>query len=60
MLCNPVSSVGYAVVVWKFFNGRIEEEELLLLSFFEDQYSQYREKVGVGIPFMRGSKQKAS
>ena len=60
MLCNPVCTVAYAIVTWLFFNGRIEEEEELLHHFFGEEYTQYKEKVGIGIPFIRGFKHKTS
>ena len=60
LVFNPVCSVGYAIVTWMFFRERIEEEEKLLLWFFGDEYSQYKEKVGTGIPFLPGYKHKTS
>ena len=60
LICNPVCSVGYALATWMFFRERIEEEEQLLHWFFGDEYSQYKEKVWIGIPFTPGYKHKTS
>lgn len=50
---NVVSLVGYAVVLWKFFERRIEGEEKLLVRFFGDEYESYRKRTRVGIPFIK-------
>ena len=60
LVCNPICTVGYAIVTWKFFNERIIDEEQLLIHFFGDDYTQYKERVGTGIPFMQGYKRKMS
>jgi len=49
---NPVCFVGYAVVLWRFFERRIGGEEELLVSFFGDEYVHYRKRTMVGIPFI--------
>lgn len=54
VLVNPVCFVAYAAVSFLFFRGRIYMEEYTLLHFFGDQYAEYREKVGTGIPGIRG------
>merc|ERR1711862_667253 len=41
VLGNPVCLVLYAMVAWKFFAGRIPQEERLLIQFFGDEYIQY-------------------
>lgn len=56
LLCNPVCFVGFVVATWKFFQERILDEELLLLQFFGQEYEDYRMKVGIGIPFIKGYK----
>lgn len=49
---NAVCTVGYAVVLWKFFSARIRGEERLLVGFFGEEYVRYRERSWVGIPFI--------
>ena len=63
-LANPLSTVIFMAVLWKFFSSRIRyvcgstladvsrQEELLLIKFFGDEYVDYRKKVGVWIPFI--------
>jgi protein-S-isoprenylcysteine O-methyltransferase len=50
---NAVCLVGYAVVLWKFFERRIEGEEELLVRFFGVEYESYRKRTMVGIPFIK-------
>lgn len=52
MLCNPLSTVAYALACYKFFSDRIEHEEQQLIKFFGDAYVQYRKRTFVGIPFI--------
>ncbi|SCU88718.1 LAMI_0D11100g1_1 [Lachancea mirantina] len=52
-LLNPCSFVLFTVVLWKFFNERIEFEEKYLVQFFGQQYLHYRARVPVGIPFIK-------
>ena len=52
LLCNPVCTVGFAVVCWRFFQRRIEYEERTLCGFFGRQYEEYVRRVWVGIPFL--------
>jgi protein-S-isoprenylcysteine O-methyltransferase len=52
MLCNPLSTIGFAVVVWKFFSSRIPYEEYFLRQFFGMQYVEYAEQVVSGVPFV--------
>lgn len=54
MLCNPVCILGYAVVSWRFFRERIEEEELSLIHFFAEDYVEYKKRVPTGLPFISG------
>lgn len=53
MLCNPVSTVGFAVVVWRFFADRIPYEEFFLRQFFGSQYEEYARQVPSGVPFVK-------
>jgi protein-S-isoprenylcysteine O-methyltransferase len=50
---NLVCLLAFGVVLWKFFSRRIEGEEELLVKFFGDDYSRYRRKTWVGIPFIK-------
>nr|AFK34748.1 unknown [Lotus japonicus] len=52
MLCNPISTIGFAVVVWNFFAKRIPYEEYFLRQFFGAQYEEYARKVVSGVPFV--------
>lgn len=53
LLClNLVSAVIFTIVLWKFFNNRIQLEEKLLIDFFGKDYKQFKQKVSVGIPFI--------
>ncbi|XP_070561159.1 protein-S-isoprenylcysteine O-methyltransferase-like [Ptychodera flava] len=54
LLCNPICLVAYTVASWQFFNERIEDEEILLLNFFGEEYIDYQKKVGTGLPWIRG------
>jgi len=53
-MINPVCVVAYALASWKFFKDRIYYEEITLLNFFGEDYISYQEKVGIGLPFIRG------
>ena len=52
MLCNPLCTVAFAYVSWRFFQDRIHAEEIALVHFFGEDYINYRKKVGTGIPFL--------
>lgn len=54
VLQNPMCTVLYAIVSWKFFHDRIFIEEISLLNFFGNDYVQYQKKVGTGLPFISG------
>ncbi|XP_057489247.1 protein-S-isoprenylcysteine O-methyltransferase B-like isoform X3 [Actinidia eriantha] len=53
MICNPVSMIGFAVVVWNFFARRIPYEEFFLRQFFGSEYDEYASRVPSGVPFVR-------
>ncbi|KAI3750143.1 hypothetical protein L2E82_20769 [Cichorium intybus] len=53
MLCNPVSSVGFTLVVWNFFHRRIPYEEYFLRQFFGVEYEEFAKRVPSGIPFVK-------
>ncbi|CAL1387630.1 unnamed protein product [Linum trigynum] len=53
MLCNPVSIVGFAAVVWRFFSKRIPYEEYYLRRFFGSDYLDYARRTPSGVPFVK-------
>ncbi|KAM0860333.1 hypothetical protein ACQ4PT_046618 [Festuca glaucescens] len=53
MLCNPVSTVAFALVLWRFFAKRIPYEEFFLRQFFGAQYEEYAQNVHSGLPFIK-------
>uniref|UniRef100_A0A803LEW5 Protein-S-isoprenylcysteine O-methyltransferase n=1 Tax=Chenopodium quinoa TaxID=63459 RepID=A0A803LEW5_CHEQI len=53
MLLNPICTLAFAVVVWKFFAGRIPYEEFFLRQFFDDEYEEYAQRVPSGVPFVK-------
>ncbi|KAJ5068954.1 protein-s-isoprenylcysteine o-methyltransferase [Anaeramoeba ignava] len=52
-LCNILSPIAFAIILWKFFNERIQDEELNLIKFFGDEYRKYRSKTPTYIPFIK-------
>jgi len=50
LLMNPISLIGYAVVLYRFFRDRISHEEKLLVDFFGNDYVEYRKTSKVYIP----------
>jgi protein-S-isoprenylcysteine O-methyltransferase len=54
LLCNPVCFIGYTTASWRFFRERVEEEELTLIAFFGQQYLNYQQRVGTGLPLVKG------
>lgn len=54
VLCNPVCGLIYSIVSWKFFDERVLMEEYMLLSFFGEQYRTYQQRVGTGLPGIKG------
>ncbi|XP_010493452.1 PREDICTED: protein-S-isoprenylcysteine O-methyltransferase A-like [Camelina sativa] len=53
MLCNPISTVMFTVVVWRFFAQRIPYEEHFLKQFFGVEYVEYAGNVASGVPFVK-------
>ncbi|KAL3502306.1 hypothetical protein ACH5RR_036755 [Cinchona calisaya] len=53
MLCNPISTIAFAIVVWRFFALRIPYEEYFLRQFFGSQYEDYARQVPSGVPFVK-------
>ncbi|EPS72987.1 hypothetical protein M569_01773, partial [Genlisea aurea] len=52
MLCNPISTLAFALVVWKFFQQRVPYEEFFLGQFFGSAYQDYSLRTASGIPFI--------
>ncbi|KAL8052599.1 hypothetical protein ABFX02_05G015500 [Erythranthe guttata] len=52
MLCNPFSTLAFALVVWGFFKRRIPYEEFFLRQFFGSEYEVYARRTWSGIPFI--------
>jgi protein-S-isoprenylcysteine O-methyltransferase len=50
LCCNLICSFGFAYVLWRFFSDRISDEEPLLISFFGEEYLEYKKKVPILIP----------
>lgn len=50
LLMNPISLIGYAVVLQKFFKDRIRYEEYLLKDFFGNEYEKYKKTTKTYIP----------
>ncbi|EOX99069.1 PREDICTED: protein-S-isoprenylcysteine O-methyltransferase B isoform X1 [Theobroma cacao] len=53
MLCNPISTIAFAIVVWQFFAERIPYEEFFLKQFFGSDYEDYALRVPSGVPFVK-------
>eukprot|EP00929_Paragymnodinium_shiwhaense_P038973 TRINITY_DN20507_c0_g1_i1.p1 TRINITY_DN20507_c0_g1~~TRINITY_DN20507_c0_g1_i1.p1 ORF type:complete len:330 (+),score=40.82 TRINITY_DN20507_c0_g1_i1:141-1130(+) len=52
VLGNWMCLLAFTAVSWRFFAGRIPEEEEALLQFFGDDYLQYAQRVPCGLPFI--------
>nr|XP_043636517.1 protein-S-isoprenylcysteine O-methyltransferase B-like [Erigeron canadensis] len=52
MLCNPLATIAFTLVVWNFFHRRIPYEEYFLRRFFGD-YEEFAKRVPSGIPFVQ-------
>ncbi|GFQ05935.1 protein-s-isoprenylcysteine o-methyltransferase b [Phtheirospermum japonicum] len=53
MLCNPLATVAFALVVWRFFHERIPYEEFFLRQFFGSDYEEYAGRTISGVPFIK-------
>ncbi|XP_038876441.1 probable protein-S-isoprenylcysteine O-methyltransferase [Benincasa hispida] len=53
MVCNPLSTIAFAVVVSHFFAERIPYEEYFLRQFFGHEYEKYTNRVSSGVPFVK-------
>ncbi|KAI9574715.1 Isoprenylcysteine carboxyl methyltransferase family-domain-containing protein [Boletus coccyginus] len=52
VLQNPVSFIGFATILWRFFYRRTRVEERALVQFFGNDYETYQRRVGTWIPFI--------
>ncbi|CAG9466238.1 unnamed protein product [Pedinophyceae sp. YPF-701] len=50
LLCNPVSTLGFTYLAWRFFKVRIPVEERYLLRFFGEEFARYRDRTPTCIP----------
>ncbi|SMN19632.1 similar to Saccharomyces cerevisiae YDR410C STE14 Farnesyl cysteine-carboxyl methyltransferase [Maudiozyma saulgeensis] len=53
VLFNPLSSLIFTLVLWRFFSKRIKVEEEYLISFFGNDYINYKKNTKVWIPFIQ-------
>jgi len=53
VLQNPISFCLYFMLLLRFFSSRIKSEETALISFFGQDYLDYRKRVGTKLPFIR-------
>lgn len=53
LLANPVCAAAYAYAAYRFFDGRIREEEAALVEMFGEKYEEYRRRVMSGVPFVK-------
>ncbi|CAI5521983.1 unnamed protein product [Closterium sp. Naga37s-1] len=52
LLVNPLCTLAFALVSWRFFAARIPYEEFYLHQFFGLEYARYAASVPSGIPFV--------
>ena len=52
LLFNPVMTILFIALLYKFFSSRITYEESTLVNFFGTRYLAYRKQVPVGIRFL--------
>ncbi|CAI5521975.1 unnamed protein product [Closterium sp. Naga37s-1] len=52
LLVNPLCTLAFALVSWRFFAVRIPYEEFYLHQFFGLEYARYAASVPSGIPFV--------
>ena len=58
ILCmNPICIIAYFIVLFKFFKERILIEEPYLITFFGQDYIDYKRKVPILIPFIEMSEE---
>ncbi|XP_055309042.1 protein-S-isoprenylcysteine O-methyltransferase [Sitodiplosis mosellana] len=54
ILANPICSIVYSYIVYRFFYERILVEEVTLVNFFQEKYVAYQNCVPTGLPFVNG------
>ncbi len=54
---NPLCTVAFAYILFKFFKNRIQVEEKYLIKFFGFEYIKYRGEVGILLPFINIDKE---
>ena len=54
---NPICIVMYIIVLFRFFKDRILIEEPYLITFFGQDYIDYKRKVPILIPFIEMSEE---
>lgn len=52
LIKNPISTIVFTLVLWRFFLDRILDEEITLLKFFNQEYLDYKKDVGTHIPMI--------
>lgn len=50
---NIFCGIVYALVLWRFFDSRIQHEEAALIEFFGDEYKLYRKATPTGLPLIK-------
>ena len=58
MCVNPLCTIAFAYILFKFFKARTEMEEEYLIRFFGMEYIKYRREVGTLMPFIDISREK--
>ena len=56
MCCNPLCTIAFTIILFKFFKNRIITEESFLIQFFGEKYLEYKKHVGILIPFIHMDK----
>ena len=52
MCVNPLCTIAFTYILFKFFENRIDLEEKYLIKFFGMEYIKYKREVGILIPFI--------
>lgn len=53
MLKNIITVIGFTIVLWRFFDSRIQYEEQTLIKHFGKEYIGYRNRTPTRIPFIK-------
>ena len=57
MCVNPLCTIAFTYILFKFFENRIDLEEKYLIKFFGMEYIKYKREVGILIPFINIGKE---